>query len=231
MPFFITLKGSFEKASKTFRVKYTLSFLKWSWKSKLLESLFFLITTSPFGMIGKICSIYYCDKRHAVCIAVLRSQIDRNSNVKTFLGVYSELPVHYRRFLPTQNKTEKIVFWDLTLLLCKTRSQICNFVHQHGRHITWLKTIYWQLLNQRKYRNLNPIANFYSFEISKELSVNKLTKLNLKDNLQWRIFSILVDSKKRYFRRQFRKLVCCEIEMVNTRCISRIIVSPVLDQY
>ena len=38
---------------------------------------------------------------------------------------------------------EKKSFGNLTLLLCKIRAIICYcFVHQHGRLITWLKTIY-----------------------------------------------------------------------------------------
>ena len=40
---------------------------------------------------------------------------------------------------------EKKSFGNLTLLLCKIRAIICYcFVHQHGRLITWLQTIYWQ---------------------------------------------------------------------------------------
>ena len=38
---------------------------------------------------------------------------------------------------------EKKSFGNLTLLLCKIRAIICYcFVHQHGRLITWLQTIY-----------------------------------------------------------------------------------------
>ena len=41
---------------------------------------------------------------------------------------------------------EKKSFGNLTLLLCKIRAIICYcFVHQHGRLITWLQTIYRSL--------------------------------------------------------------------------------------
>ena len=44
---------------------------------------------------------------------------------------------------------EKKSFGNLTLLLCKIRAIICYcFVHQHGRLITWLQTIYWSLFKQ-----------------------------------------------------------------------------------
>ena len=42
---------------------------------------------------------------------------------------------------------EKKSFGNLTLLLCKIRAIICYcFVHQHGRLITWLQTIYMIVL-------------------------------------------------------------------------------------
>ena len=43
---------------------------------------------------------------------------------------------------------EKKSFGNLTLLLCKIRAIICYcFVHQHGRLITWLKTLYRRRLD------------------------------------------------------------------------------------
>ena len=68
--------------------------------------------------------------------------------VKEFGGEYG--PGEYRWFsldviaaMLVYRTIEKKSFGNLTLLLCKIRAIICYcFVHQHGRLITWLQTIY-----------------------------------------------------------------------------------------
>ena len=69
-----------------------------------------------------------------------------SAHIKSLL----EFPLSYRWFsldviaaMLVHRTIEKKSFGNLTLLLCKIRAIICYcFVHQHGRLITWLKTIY-----------------------------------------------------------------------------------------
>ena len=66
---------------------------------------------------------------------------------------------------------EKKSFGNLTLLLCKIRAIICYcFVHQHGRLITWLQTIYSENLT------------YHRRSIKRRSEVGKTSKFNQRSS-------------------------------------------------